>query len=188
MNKIGHIHVTRRLSVELRGVERFCFLAGSILPDIFVHTYIVGHKWDTTFEKTCERLNHLEAWGGTDCLSFLRLGYVLHYIEDYFTYPHNTIFEEDMKEHIKYENMFYAFLQEKEDTAAPAGDEVLSAAELCDWLCRLHDQYMAEAEHNFAVDHDYMTRAAQKTAESMTALFVRNEKLPETEFGIARKI
>lgn len=175
MNKIGHINVTRRLSVNLNGAGRFCLVLGSILPDIFVHTYIVGHKWETTFEKNCERLARLENWGGMDCISYIRLGYIIHYIEDYFTYPHNTIFEEDMKAHIKYENEFYAFLRELGDTKVEAEDDRLSVAELCSWLEKTHKEYIEEPEHNHAVDFLYITKAAQKTAECMVAAFERNE-------------
>lgn len=175
MNKIGHINVTRRLSLSINGFGRFCFVLGSILPDIFVHTYIVGHKWETTFEKNCERLSKLEDWGGMDCISYLRLGYIIHYIEDYFTYPHNTIFEDDMKEHIKYENAFYGFLQQLGDLKIEAEDAGMSAAELCEWLEKTHKEYIEEPEHNHAIDFEYITRAAQKTAECMLAAFERNE-------------
>ncbi len=175
MDKLGHINVTKRLSVNLSRVGRFCFVLGSILPDIFVHTYIVGHKWETTFEKNCERLAGLEDWGGMDCVSYLRLGYIIHYIEDYFTYPHNTIFEDDMKAHIKYEKNFYAFLKELGETRVEAGDDNMSVEELCSWLEKTHKEYIEEPEHNHEVDFAYITRAAQKTAECMLAAFERNE-------------
>jgi len=192
MNKIGHINVTRRLSVNISGVGRFCLVLGSILPDIFVNTYIAGHKWETTFEKNCEKLAKLDSCGGMDCISYLRLGYIIHYIEDYFTYPHNTIFEDDMKAHIKYENEFYSFLRELGDTEVEQGDDELSVSELCTWLEKTHMEYIEEPKHCHAVDFEYITRAAQKTAECMITAFERNESrnvsLGRIQEALARRL
>ena len=175
MNKVGHINVTKRLSVGLEGASRFCLLLGSILPDIFVHTYITGHKWDSTFEKNCERLMKMEQSSGMSFYSYLKLGYVIHYIEDYFTFPHNTIYKDDMKAHVKYEIDFYDYLKNVEDESVESDGKHMSVEQLCYWIKELHDEYMAEAEHGFETDYKYITKAAQKTAECMLAAFARNE-------------
>lgn len=175
MNKISHINITKRVSANIEGANRICLLLGSILPDIFVHTYIVGHKWNETFEKNCERLMRLEKFGCTGLYSFLKLGYVLHYIEDYFTYPHNTIYTEDMKAHVKYELDFYDYLKTVDNIRTNGSEEHLNAKQLCEWLEALHDEYMSVSVHNFESDYEYITKAAQKTVECMAAAFVKNE-------------
>ncbi len=175
MNKIGHINVTKRLSLDISRTKRFWMLLGSIMPDILVHTYITGHKWDTTFDKSYRRLLHLENWGGDSWLSYYRLGYVLHYIEDYFTYPHNSNYEDDMKEHIKYENNMASYILAMGNRPVEAKDRVMSVAQLRVWLNRLHDEYMQEAVHNAELDYKYISRAAKRVADSMAIAFERNE-------------
>lgn len=68
-------------------------MLGSILPDILVHTYIKKHTWKSSFDNTVNRIQKLEEKGKNSRYSFLKLGYVLHYVEDFFTYAHNSIFE-----------------------------------------------------------------------------------------------
>lgn len=175
MNKFGHISVTKSLSLDVKGAKRFCLLLGSILPDVLFHTYIVGHKWETTFEKSCRRLMHLENWGGQSWFSYLRLGYVLHYIEDYFTYPHNSNYKDSMKEHIKYESNMAAYIKELGDAPVEADELVMSVVQLRAWLRKLHNEYMEEAEHSVELDYRYISKAAKRVADSMAVAFERNE-------------
>ncbi len=183
MNKFGHINVSKRLSLDMGKMERFCFLLGSILPDILVHTYIVGHKWDSTIEKNCKRLKHLENWGRHSCFSYLKLGYVLHYVEDYFTYPHNLIYKDNMKEHIKYEKAMAKHLKSLNDEPIPSENVRLSAAQLRSWLHKTHEEYINESVHNQETDCKYITRASKMVADSMVAAFARNEN-KELDLGM----
>ena len=83
MNKYGHVTVTKRLTPNLKKRHDFALRLGSIMPDILLHTYIKGHTWDSSYDKIARRLHRLERHGRMNCLSFLSLGYALHYIEDY---------------------------------------------------------------------------------------------------------
>ena len=110
MNKYGHVTVTKRLTPKLKKRHDFALRLGSIMPDILLHTYIKGHTWDSSYNKVSRRLQRLERHGRMNCFSFLSLGYALHYIEDYFTFPHNSWYPEPMSEHVLYEIKFMNYI------------------------------------------------------------------------------
>lgn len=86
---------------------RKSFYVGSILPDCKPSFLTTKHEFDGTFQKTAGNIRRL-----TDQTSdldmenrsfWIRLGEVLHYIADYFTFPHNDTFAGNLKEHCIYE-------------------------------------------------------------------------------------
>ena len=103
MDKIGHLVMTKSLSGNIHRAHKASLLFGSILPDLLVYTYLEGHTWEATFEQITKQMKALEAKGRGGSFSYLKLGWILHYVEDYFTYPHNTIFEGTISEHYAYE-------------------------------------------------------------------------------------
>ena len=115
MNKYGHVTVTKRLTPKLKKRHDFALRLGSIMPDILLHTYIKGHTWDSSYNKVSRRLQRLERHGRMNCFSFLSLGYALHYIEDYFTFPHNSWYPEPMSEHVLYEIKFMNYIRENKN-------------------------------------------------------------------------
>ena len=57
MDKIGHLVVTKSLTGNMHKTHKAALLLGSILPDLFVYTYLEGHTWEATFDKI---INHME--------------------------------------------------------------------------------------------------------------------------------
>ena len=104
MKKSGHLLVTMSVANSMNLKYKSWLLLGSILPDILVHTYLMGHTWDKAYKRVTKSIQSLEKHGRMNRLSCLKLGYILHYVEDFFTYPHNSIFEGDILEHCRYEN------------------------------------------------------------------------------------
>lgn len=100
MNKIGHLKVTEWIA-EIVGIEyKFWLKLGSILPDILVPTYLTGHTRTASFGL---RITKLQQRGKKNRYSYLKLGYLIHYIEDYFTFPHNNWFTGNLVEHVQFE-------------------------------------------------------------------------------------
>lgn len=50
MDKIGHLVVTKSLTGNMHKTHKAALLLGSILPDLFVYTYLEGHTWEATFD------------------------------------------------------------------------------------------------------------------------------------------
>ncbi|MDE7422719.1 MAG: zinc dependent phospholipase C family protein [Lachnospiraceae bacterium] len=93
------------------------FMLGNIMPDINLFTYLQGHTYKESISMLYTNTKSLiekKFWNST---SFYHLGVILHYIADYFTFPHNVTFTGTLKEHCIYERRlhthFLQFLQSK---------------------------------------------------------------------------
>ena len=177
MNKYGHVTVTKRLTPKLKKRHDLALRLGSIMPDILLHTYIKGHTWDASYDKVSRRLRRLERHGRMNCLSFLSLGYALHYIEDYFTFPHNSWYPEPMSEHVLYEIKFMNYIREaKNDINKPMisnSGRGVSADRMLDYLITNHKQYAAN-EQGFDNDYSYITSVGYAFIANYVKLFMIN--------------
>ncbi len=177
MNKYGHLTVTKRFTDKLKKRHAFALRLGSIMPDILVHTYIKGHTWESSYDKIARRLRRLERHGRINFLSFLSLGYALHYIEDYFTYPHNSWYPDTMSEHVLYEIKFMNYIKEADNNTSihltSHNRYGASADKMLDYLITSHKQY-ASYEQGFDNDYSYITSVGYEFVANYTKLFMIN--------------
>ena len=79
------------------------FYLGSILPDCVPSFITRRHSKEETFEILKEEIHSLtdyyDSARGIDAYFCRHLGIITHYIADYFTYPHNSLFPGNIKEH-----------------------------------------------------------------------------------------
>ena len=92
--------------------HRRVFLFGCICPDYIPLTYLRGfaksramHGHHAAYSgahirKSIKRLQEHGVWHVRDCF---RLGTLMHYLADSFTYPHSASFQGDMRMHRQYE-------------------------------------------------------------------------------------
>lgn len=112
MRKKSHILLARYIADQMEHASelqdhRKAFCLGSILPDIKPSFLTVKHEFGETFYDVEREISRL----AEDCLFchrnkrvyWRRLGEVIHYVADYFTFPHNTTFSGTLMEHGKYE-------------------------------------------------------------------------------------
>lgn len=174
MNKIGHIRITQKLPIYNLQQYTFWLLLGSILPDIMLHTYLTGHIYKKSFGQISKMMQRLEKYGKPGRISSLQLGFILHYIEDYFTYPHNEVFQGSMHKHCKYEMELTEYLQnqykELNDTEPDGNRQVMSAEMLVDYIQKQHQQYCQENQ-GFENDRKYILRVAGTVALSFSLRF-----------------
>lgn len=183
MNKYGHLTVTMRLTENLKKRHRLALVFGSILPDILVHTYIKGHTWSSSYSKVSKRLHRLEKHGRMNCISFLSLGYAIHYIQDYFTYPHNAWYTEPMSEHVLYEIKFTSYIRDTKElvnkTASGSETHTICADMMLEYLISNHIKY-SEYEQGFENDYLYITTASNTIINNYIQLF-NNISLPTSD-------
>ncbi len=115
MRKKSHISLSRGilsgLGADTEIKHRYTFYIGSIMPDCVPSFLVKRHNVEQTFDifvKNMEKFITKFKVRGKDVekLSFrstLRLGVIMHYLADYFTFPHNAHYEGGFKEHCKYE-------------------------------------------------------------------------------------
>lgn len=132
MQTSSHLRLSHILSASyLTHVPLLCrsaFLFGCIEPDYNFTTYLrgclrtgtpQGHNFPLScpvMEKLCCSLSN----GLTHALDFYRLGKLIHYVEDAFTYPHNTHFTGNLSDHIRYEQALDLYLASASFPALPA--------------------------------------------------------------------
>ena len=111
MRKKSHILLAKFLADQMTEVtslqeHRKAFCLGSVLPDIRPSFITKRHEFFGTFDEIQEKIKNLvesrpEEEG--ERAYWRRLGEVLHYIADYFTFPHNKLYTGNFFAHNKYE-------------------------------------------------------------------------------------
>ena len=180
MRKKSHISLTKGvvhgLSAEQRFGHRLSLYVGSILPDCTPSFLTRRHCIEDTFD-VCEKkmlgfLKHYKTKKkGVSILSSIRMGVVLHYIADYFTFPHNDHYPGNVKDHCYYERDLKfgmrAFLQTEE--AAQIKEHVAaydSVEELTSYIRSIHNSYMKLA-HTVEEDIRYIVHACTTVVKSV---------------------
>ena len=195
MRKKSHISLAGQImdSMELDNVfdYRLPFYVGSIWPDCRPSFVTTPHKFDITFDdierkiskfianydkdKGKKMLGFLKHYKtkkkGVSILSSIRMGVVLHYIADYFTFPHNDHYPGNVKDHCYYERDLKfgmrAFLQTEE--AAQIKEHVAaydSVEELTSYIRSIHNSYMKLA-HTVEEDIRYIVHACTTVVKSV---------------------
>ena len=101
---------------------RLAFVLGNIAPDLTATTHLRGHlhdrnTWGHSYANALPvirrllRLLERRAHGGLH--SFYRLGVLLHYVADAFTWPHNERFTASIREHMRYEQRLHAEMSKR---------------------------------------------------------------------------
>lgn len=104
MRKITHINLgSFLLESEEVHAKRKCFLFGNILPDCLPTFIYVKHNIDNTLDKVEKLLFDLSRLSTETYLFWIKLGCLMHYIADYFTFPHTRLFHEGFWKHNSYE-------------------------------------------------------------------------------------
>ncbi len=187
MNKKCHWSVANHLMNDgpwrLRG---FALKLGSIMPDVLLYTYWTGHKFDTTADRVEQKLTRLQATGRWRLLDCFRLGYNLHFLEDYFTYPHNSNFEGGFVAHCLYEHRLSKalgnYLRRNSAAAAalPAPGESIRGV-----LEARHAEYMNK-QPSLDNDVQYIVSTAEAVAQILFAAFSQQADSPRSQAFIAR--
>ena len=105
MRKINHINLGSFLSnsIDDYNLKRKSFVVGNVLPDCIPSFIYVRHNLESTFEKVKKILKQLMNIPMNTYKFWIKLGCIIHYIADYFTYPHTKLFHDGFFKHNKYE-------------------------------------------------------------------------------------
>ena len=168
MRKKSHISLAGYLIGELESEQldrhKKAFYFGSILPDLTPKMFAVPHEFQTSYRELQEKIRghiaYVQTGEGKERVVWRRLGVVMHYLADYFTFPHNTVFDGNLKDHCLYErdmkhamrayihtgdarNIFQAQRMRK--------GQITDIAQLFDYIEKTHQTYLG-AVHNVADD------------------------------------
>lgn len=179
MNKIGHLWITNQVTRQLNPQRRIWVLLGSITPDLLLHTFFKKHTWDSTFERNLIHLENLWENGTMSPVHLLKMGYYLHFIEDYFTYAHNKTFPGRILAHIIYEKDLTSYLLSETNHIPDPNTMTLFSSSidmLYLYLNVLHDKYL-NSKWSIEKDVEYMMNASTAFVQCLISSFEQRKLL-----------
>ena len=110
-------------------------------------------------------------------------------MEDYFTYPHNTIFEGTIPEHYAYEKKMTRWMREGalEQMSLPSCKKLDSAAEVEERLQELHDRYLSQ-KMCYENDMAYMRQMVSEILNCYAEIFVRKSEFAHFMEWVRKKV
>ena len=155
MRKKSHILLARYIAKNTEDEElkkhRLSFYIGSILPDCKPSFVYKKHEINGTFPDVKKMVNQLIFGKQQGKLTrkrryYMNLGQVTHYVADYFTYPHNEVFDGNIKDHCIYEKNLKEALKSYIDSEQIYINKSLidifrKPEDICRLIKNLHAQY-----------------------------------------------
>ncbi len=183
MRKKSHISLAKHI-VNISGMKAFdkhkkAFYFGSILPDCKPSFLTKPHEINGTFDLVSKRIEQLtngySNLGELSTAYFTRLGEVVHYIADYFTFPHNKEYYGNVKQHCIYEGQLKHKLREyikhisgkdfkkwRANLAIEDLSRFNSVADICNFVKEEHKRYIRRGSHSVEEDCKYIVGICSK--------------------------
>lgn len=183
MRKKSHIslakYIVEDMQIPVMTAHRKAFYLGSILPDCTPSFLTTRHEFDGTFDRVRDLITRLVEDGKTDlrehAAAFMRnLGEILHYLADYFTFPHNKIYPGNIKDHCYYEEALKLKLREyiKEKAFLKERLEVQrfqTKEALFQFIRKSHEEYL-KMKHSVEEDCRYIVSVCCQAVRSILEL------------------
>ena len=193
MRKKSHISLAKYLVNSLDEQElvkhKKAFYLGSILPDCKPSFLTVRHEIEGTFPKLQEDMKQLlerQRLSQINMRVFYRnLGEVLHYIADYFTFPHNSHYMGNLKDHCMYEKKLKTSLKDYIQSGEAEKNRALirrsvknlnSVEAICAFVKNAHDSYV-KLKNTVEGDCRQIVSLCQQVAEAVISLVQRENAM-----------
>ncbi|TGY96529.1 hypothetical protein E5329_09115 [Petralouisia muris] len=159
MRKKSHISLAKYIvdSLEEQELQKHkkAFYLGSILPDCKPSFITVKHEMEGTFPKVQRELEELVQRQRNSQINmrvfYRNLGEVIHYIADYFTFPHNPHYPGNLKDHCIYEEQLKRGLKEYIASGEAERNSqwirfsvtnLNSTTDICNFIRKAHETYV----------------------------------------------
>lgn len=193
MRKKSHILLARYLADQMPANEslqshRKAFCLGNILPDIQPSFITKRHEYFGTFDEVQGKIRRLVQSGESynDRVFWRRAGEVMHYIADYFTFPHNKTFDGTLRQHNSYEkhlkNELKEFVQEgKAEAYAAHVIRFETLNQLLEYIKVHHRRYM-NCKRSVEEDIRYILSVCYQVFQGLFQLCMKD---PMAEYATA---
>ena len=178
MRTADHMNLSRYIMDHMDSgeskLQKALFVFGSIEPDINMLTYLRGsihgeeklrgHNYENVI-RYMEKLTRKLERGGMGSLrrSFV-LGKLVHYVADSFTYPHNSIFPGNLREHCQYETELHSYVDKMIADGNVDMSKIDADEDIIAYLGNMHDSYV-EAVPGPDTDYRFITKAISMVTE-----------------------
>lgn len=199
MRKKSHIALAQYLLQQDCGQEMMkhkkAFYLGSILPDLNPKMFAAPHEYATSYEGFQVQVRRLtEGWAvyHNPRAFWRRLGIVLHYLADYFTFPHNTTYGGSLADHCAYEGDMKHRLREYVRTKEAADlfrhykcekKRLASVEELFVYIEEAHSRYL-DSIHTVESDCRWIVEMSTVVLLSVVFLMEQNAGISGLGFGL----
>lgn len=197
MRKKSHIslakYIVNSISEQDMMAHKKAFYLGSILPDCKPSFLTERHEIEGTFPKVQEQMRVLvdkhKNFQINTRVFYRRLGEIIHYIADYFTFPHNTHYTGSLKDHCMYEKELKKSLKEyiengdalKQCVWIRNNKGVLNSTEaICQFIQMAHDRYVKK-KNTVEEDCRQIVVLCHQVVEAIIAL-IKGENLENMLF------
>lgn len=206
MRKKSHIALTTYLIHNFDDIElkrhKYSFYIGSLLPDCVPSFITKRHCIEDTFHDLKEEIEKITIYNdidkGLNSYYFLKLGVITHFIADYFTYPHNSIYEGNISAHCLYEKELKSVLKEyiniysndqgfslMKDLKKGEVQFKKSVEEICKFIKDKHEEYLKQ-DIVYKIDCEYIITVCKSVVDFIIHIFeLRLVELREKEARIA---
>lgn len=167
-----------------RPAIEFMFKVGSVAPDFMIRSMIQGHSYETTAQRVERRIIKLEESGRWNLVSAYRLGYVTHYLADYFTAPHNTHGSFGLREHCVFEKEQLRLLRCQLNDQRTTLRHYDTQQDVMEYLRIRHEEYL-EHSPEVETDCDYIVDVTEQVSYQMFSLF--NERQRKVRYRFRQK-
>ena len=151
------------------------FYIGSILPDLKPSFLTRRHNIDETFKELVGEIRRItvdyDFKKGINTYYARHLGVITHYLSDYCTYPHNDIFDGNIKGHVSYEKELKHTLKEYVNHENNQRERIqsqrnYSIEEVIHFIWKTHSEYL-KAIKNVHQDIRYIIDLCYKVVDAI---------------------
>lgn len=184
LRKKSHILLARYLADQMPAnvslqSHRKAFCLGNILPDIQPSFVTKRHEYFGTYNEVRSKITELVSEGAghwNERVFWRRTGEVMHYIADYFTFPHNRTFDGSLREHNSYEknlkNELKSFVRSgKADVYAEKNIRFENLSQLLAYIRMRHSEYL-NRKRNIDEDIHYILSVCYQVFQGLFQLCV----------------
>ena len=183
MRKKSHITLASYLlnseGMEQLSTHKKAFYLGNLLPDCTPSFLTRRHNMEETFailkkelKLLIERYDHTKGITAYFCR---HLGIILHYVADYFTYPHNPFYPGNLKAHCQYEetlkHQIRTYVKSSDAVRERANNEQPKSVEqICAHIQAMHACY-ENSIHSALNDCTFITRVCHQITDFLLRFF-----------------
>jgi len=164
--------------MEMLGSHKGSFYIGSILPDCVPSFLVRKHTFENSFDflkkEFSKLVSHFDVKKGADCYFCRHLGVIIHYVADYFTFPHNANYPGKLKDHCVYEeelkHEMRSYVHSPEAIRKRLGETVHSSEAILAFIQRMHDIY-TRMQSAVRRDCEYIVELCHTVVDAVLLLF-----------------
>ncbi len=194
MRKKSHIGLAVFLNAatQLEEMDRYRkdFYFGSIQPDLNPRMFSEPHEFEESWARVKKLVLQIVSGVNEKDVSrhavWTQTGIVIHYLADYFTFPHNACYEGSLKGHCQHENelkylmrayLYTAEAREVFETQRLHARRLHTPEQLFSYVERMHQTYMRQEDHSALNDCRWITEVCSFGLQALAGM-ICSEQMP----------